>query len=182
MITTSKFGFTKDGREVLAFTIADGDSFVTILNYGGVVQSLVVPAANGEPTDVVLGYNDVASYEGTGGYLGALIGRFGNRIGEGKLTIDGETYTIKENRKNYAPSFIIDGLSNGKHLVEIEAKDMSLDMIKTSGVLSTAGDSSEGNKGGGGCNGSYSVGFAGVAGVVALGAVLTMKRSGKKEI
>ena len=97
MITTSKFGFTKDGREVLAFTIADGDSFVTILSYGGIVQSLVVPAANGEPTDVVLGYNDVASYEETGGYLGALIGRFGNRIGEGKLTIDGETYQLYNN-------------------------------------------------------------------------------------
>ena len=97
MITTKTFGQTSDGREVLAFTLGDGNSHVTVLNYGGIVQSLVVPDKNGKPTDVVLGYPDVAGYENNGGYLGALIGRFGNRIGEGKLSIDGKLYALYNN-------------------------------------------------------------------------------------
>ncbi len=94
MIETKKFGKTADGREVLAFTLRDGESYATVLSYGGILQSLVVPDRNGKPTDVVLGYRDVAGYEQNGGYLGALIGRFGNRIGGGKLTVDGKTYSL----------------------------------------------------------------------------------------
>ncbi len=94
MIETKVFGKTAAGEEVLAFTLHDGARSATILNRGGVIQSIVVPDRAGKPTDVILGYNDVAGYENNGGYLGALIGRFGNRIGEGKLTIDGVTYDL----------------------------------------------------------------------------------------
>ena len=94
MITYKQFGKTADGREVLAFTLEDGGSRAVVLNFGGIVQSIVVPDKNGNPTDVILGYNDVAGYEQNGGYLGALIGRFGNRIGGGKLTIDGKQYQL----------------------------------------------------------------------------------------
>ncbi len=94
MITSRSFGKTKDGREVLAFTFEDGARRATVLNLGGIIQSIVVPDKNGNPTDVILGYNDVAGYEEHGGYLGALIGRFGNRIGEGKLVIDGKEYCL----------------------------------------------------------------------------------------
>ncbi len=102
MITTRVFGRTKDGRKVLAFTIADGRRSVTVLNYGGIIQRLVVPAADGRLTDVVLGYRTVKEYEENGGYLGALIGRFGNRIGEGMLTVDGVRYDLfKNDRGNH---------------------------------------------------------------------------------
>ena len=97
MITQKVFGKTEDGREVLAFTLTDGAAHATVLNYGGIVQSLVVPDKNGKPTDVVLGYNTVTEYENNGGYLGALIGRFGNRIGKGELTIDGKLYKLYDN-------------------------------------------------------------------------------------
>ena len=94
MVSTRIFGKTQDGREVLAFTFTDGPYKATVLNYGGILQSIVVPDRNGAPVDVLLGYNDVAGYENNGGYLGALIGRFGNRIEKGKLVIDGETYQL----------------------------------------------------------------------------------------
>ncbi len=94
MITIKRFGGTEDGREVLAFTLTDGGRQATILNLGGILQSLTVPDKNGAPVDVVLGYPDVAGYETNGGYLGALIGRFGNRIGGGKLTLEGKTYSL----------------------------------------------------------------------------------------
>ncbi len=97
MIKTSVFGTTKEGKEVLAFTISEGRKRVTILNYGGIVQSLVLPAKDGRLTDVICGYKTVKEYEENGGYLGALIGRFGNRIGEGKLTVDGTEYQLYNN-------------------------------------------------------------------------------------
>lgn len=94
MIETKLFGKTKDGKEVLAFTLTDGQSRAVILNYGGTLQSLVVPDRNGNLVDVILGYDDVAGYENNGGFLGALIGRFGNRIDRGRLTIDGKDYAL----------------------------------------------------------------------------------------
>lgn len=94
MITCKSFGKTSDGRQVLAFTLWDGESYATVLNRGGIVQSIAVPDKNGVLTDVVLGYNDMEGYEKNGGYLGALIGRFGNRIGGGKLVIDGKEYAL----------------------------------------------------------------------------------------
>ena len=61
--------------------------------------------------------------------------------GESKIKIDGVTYTIKENRSDYSPSFIIDGLSDGVHVIEIEANDMILDLIKTTGYITNANGS-----------------------------------------
>lgn len=94
MITKRQFGTTADGKKVTAYTLHDGESSMTVLDLGGIVQQILVPDRNGKLTDVILGYRDVAGYENNGGYLGALIGRFGNRIGEGKLTIDGKEYRL----------------------------------------------------------------------------------------
>ena len=94
MITTREFGKTSDGKIVTAYTLHDGARSMTVLDLGGIVQSLLVPDNKGNLVDVILGYNDVASYENYGGYLGALIGRFGNRIGGGKLTIGGKQYQL----------------------------------------------------------------------------------------
>ncbi len=94
MIKTSLFGKTAAGEDVLAFTLQDGRARVTILNLGGIIQSVLFPDINGNLVDVVCGYNDVAGYENNGGYLGALIGRYGNRIGGGRLIIDGKGYQL----------------------------------------------------------------------------------------
>jgi len=94
MITKRQFGTTADGKKVTAYTLQDGENSMTVLDLGGIVQQILVPDRNGKLTDVILGYRDVAGYENNGGYLGALIGRFGNRIEKGKLVIDGETYDL----------------------------------------------------------------------------------------
>lgn len=99
MITTRQFGKTSDGKIVTAYTLHDGKSEMTVLDLGGTVQQILVPDREGKLVDVVLGYNDVESYEKNDGYLGAIIGRFGNRIGKGKLTIDGTTYQLYLNDK-----------------------------------------------------------------------------------
>ena len=94
MIQASVFGKTSDGRTIYSFKIKDGANEATILSLGGIIQSLKIAGQGGKPVDVVLGYNDVASYEQNGGYLGALIGRCGNRIEKGRLVIDGEEYSL----------------------------------------------------------------------------------------
>ena len=89
-----------DGREVYAYTFADGDKSMKVLSLGGIIQSLVLPDKNGRPTDVLLGYEPVKGYLENGGYLCALIGRFGNRIDKGHLEIDGKMYSLYINDKS----------------------------------------------------------------------------------
>lgn len=93
-ITSRIFGQTADGKLVTAYTLNDGTVSATILDYGAIIQSLIVPDKNGLNQDVVLGYDDVAGYENNGGYLGAIIGRFGNRIDKGRFTLDGKEYQL----------------------------------------------------------------------------------------
>ena len=73
-------------------------------NYGQRLVSLMVPDKNGKMEDIVLGYSSLDQYqEGNGGYFGATIGRYGNRIAKGKFKIDGVTYELAQN-------------NNGNHL------------------------------------------------------------------
>ena len=101
MITEKGFGKTQNGEEVLSFTFEDGARSATVLNLGGIIQSVIVPDRKGVPTDVILGYNDVKGYQSNGGFLGALIGRFGNRIGEGKMTVEGKAYQLYCNDRGH---------------------------------------------------------------------------------
>lgn len=96
-IEKSVYGQLPDGRTVSAFTFVDGENQAVILDYGGVIQSLSVPDRNGVATDVLLGYDGIDGYLNNGGYLSALIGRFGNRIDKGSLTIDGVSYDLYKN-------------------------------------------------------------------------------------
>ena len=65
------------------------------------------------------------------------------------ITIDGVAYTIKEKKDTTSPSFIIDGLEDGKHLVEIDANDFNLNMVKTTGLISIDGNTDSDNTGNG---------------------------------
>lgn len=89
----SAFG-TFDGKQVKLYTITAGDMTAEIITYGGVLRSLIVPDKNGKPTDVCLGYDTVEEYATNEGYIGALIGRVGNRIGEGKFMLNGKEYNV----------------------------------------------------------------------------------------
>lgn len=133
MIYQNIFGVTKDGREVLAYTLEDGASRAVVLTLGGILQSLVVPDRDGNPTDVVLGYNDVAGYENNGGYLGALIGRFGNRIGEGKLVIDGKEYQLYLNDRGNHLHGGKDGFNKKIWADKVEGDELVLSIVSPDG-------------------------------------------------
>lgn len=70
---------------------------MTVTNFGGRVVSLMVPDKNGNPVDVVLGYDSLSQYLTDGSFQGALIGRYGNRIAKGKFTLEGKEYTLAQN-------------------------------------------------------------------------------------
>jgi len=100
MIKTSVFGTLDDGREVVAYTMTNkAGASVTILNYGGIVQSLNIPDRNGKIDDIVCGYDDIKGYLVSAGYQGALIGRYGNRIADGRFTLNGVEYILAKNER-----------------------------------------------------------------------------------
>jgi aldose 1-epimerase len=90
-ILAQDWGTTQKGDKVQLFTLTGKGGLVAkITNFGGVVVDLIVPDRHGKPTDVVLGYDDLASYE-KGGIYSALIGPYANRLSL-KFPIDGKMY------------------------------------------------------------------------------------------
>jgi len=97
-ISQTPFGNTADGTPVAIYTLRNSKGMeARIMTYGGIVQSLKVPDKNGKLGDVVLGYDDLDGYLKATPYFGALIGRYGNRIGGAKFTLEGKTYTLATN-------------------------------------------------------------------------------------
>ena len=100
-ILSKEFGKTKEGRKITAFTFRNGSGMsTTILDFGGTIQSIVIPDRKGVPTDVVLGYDDIASYENGTCYYGAIVGRYANRIGGGRFVLDGKEYLLEKNEEH----------------------------------------------------------------------------------
>lgn len=92
------WGKTADGAEVHLYTLASGNLEVRIANYGAHLVSVHAPDRSGRVQDVVLGFSDLAGYlQKPNGYLGAVVGRYGNRIGKGQFSIDGNSYTVPAN-------------------------------------------------------------------------------------
>ncbi|HXR49232.1 MAG TPA: aldose epimerase family protein [Candidatus Limnocylindrales bacterium] len=103
IITEAPFGTTPDGTPVQIYTLRNSNGAeARIMTYGGVVQKLTMPDKNGKFADIVLGFDNLDGYVNPGyvkacPYFGALIGRYGNRIGGGKFTLEGKTYTLATN-------------------------------------------------------------------------------------
>src|SRR5213596_1816644 len=96
--TKKSFGKTPDGQPVDLYVLTNKNgSEVSITNYGGTVVSLKVPDRSGKIADVVLGYDNVEGYAEGKSYFGAIVGRYGNRIGHAQFVLDGKTYTLAKN-------------------------------------------------------------------------------------
>jgi aldose 1-epimerase len=103
-IDKQSFGKTVDGVAVDIYTLSNANGAkVQVITYGARVVSIDVPDRDGKLGDVALGYDDLAGYEKDSAYIGAIVGRYGNRIAKGRFTLDGATYTLAQN-------------NNGNHL------------------------------------------------------------------
>jgi aldose 1-epimerase len=87
-----------DGQPVQLYTLTNAKGMkVQITNYGAIVTSLTAPDKNGKMGDIVMGYDNLQDYVKNSPYFGAIVGRYGNRIGKGKFTIDGKEYSVTVN-------------------------------------------------------------------------------------
>ncbi|MDO4582750.1 MAG: aldose epimerase family protein [Planctomycetia bacterium] len=99
-ITVKTWGKLPSGEEVKLYTLTNNLGMqVTISNYGGLITSLCVPDKEGKMEDVILGFDTLEEYMEKSPYFGAVVGRYGNRIGGGTFTIDGTAYQVTKNEK-----------------------------------------------------------------------------------
>ncbi len=98
MIEKTLFGKLSDGREVYKYLLKnDAGMRAEIINYGAIVTNLYVKDRKGVLADVVLGYDSLQGYVDGKSYFGAIVGRYGNRIGKGKFSLEGKDYRLAVN-------------------------------------------------------------------------------------
>ena len=96
---TRDFGMGKNGEAATLYTFENKNGMVMeVTDFGATLYALIVPDKDGNPCDVVLGYDDPQGYMGPSGTgFGATIGRNGNRIANASFTLNGKTYELDKN-------------------------------------------------------------------------------------
>ena len=89
---------THEGRPINLYTLTNSHGIeIQAMNYGGIIVSMRVPDRKGQFADIVLGHDTLDGYIPNPPYLGAIVGRYANRIANGTFTLDGKTYTLPKN-------------------------------------------------------------------------------------
>ena len=97
-INVKPFGETSEGQQVRLYTLRNANGLIAdVMTYGAIVVTLKTPDRNGKMGDIVLGYDNLQDYIRNSPYFGAIVGRYGNRIGQGKFTLDGVEYKLAVN-------------------------------------------------------------------------------------
>lgn len=97
-LARTPFGTLPDGRTVERFTLTNArGTTLAVLSLGGILQALHVAGGDGARADVLLGYDTLDGYLADRRFLGALIGRYANRIGQARFTLDGATHVLPAN-------------------------------------------------------------------------------------
>lgn len=88
----------RDGRPVILYTLKNSHGLeVRAMNYGGIIQAIRVPDRKGNFADIVLGHDTAEGYMPNPPYIGAIVGRYANRIANGTFTLDGKAYSLPKN-------------------------------------------------------------------------------------
>ena len=103
MITTKPFGQLPSGQAVTQYTMTNSSgASVSLIDYGGIVTSIIVPDKDGNMADVALGFDNLEAYLADHGCMGDTVGRYGNRITAGRFTLEGVEYQLAcNNGKNH---------------------------------------------------------------------------------
>lgn len=91
------FGTAPDGTPVTLFSLSAGGVELRVMSYGGIITELRTPDRNDRPGNVVLGHDALEPYLGSSPYLGAIVGRYANRIAHGCFALDGARYQLATN-------------------------------------------------------------------------------------
>ncbi|MDN2704032.1 galactose mutarotase [Janthinobacterium sp. SUN100] len=123
-VTQAPFGILPGGQHVSVFTLTNRQGMqVKVLDFGAIISEVHVPDRDGTLADVVLGFERLEPYLANGAFLGAVIGRFGNRIAEGRFSLDGKDYQLAVNN---APNHLHGG-NQGFHQVMWQAEPFTRD-------------------------------------------------------
>src|SRR6185295_4758870 len=107
-VTQASFGRLPDGTDVGLFTLSNARGLeVRAIEYGAILVSVRAPDRRGQLDDVVLGCDDLEGYLTRSRYFGAVVGRYGNRIANGRFTLDGRTFQLATNN---APNHLHGGV------------------------------------------------------------------------
>lgn len=141
MITQKSFGRLTDGREVTLFTLTNSHgTTANIINFGAIVTHLFIKDKEGRMEDVVLGYDSIEGYENDSFYLGAIVGRFGNRIARGQFELNGRKYQLTVNDgANH-----LHGGRNGFHKILWDAEPVETPAGSALALSHTSPDGEEG--------------------------------------
>ena len=91
------FGNLKNGENIYKYLLANGSCEIEVISYGGIITSIKVPDKNNNLIDVVLGFETLDPYLKDHPYFGAIVGRYANRIDNGKFTINNIDYNLPIN-------------------------------------------------------------------------------------
>jgi len=99
-LVESLYGKMPDGRDVRLYTLTNASGMeAKVTEYGAILVSLKVPDKDGKLADVTHGYNTLEGWLGNSSYFGATVGRYANRIANGKFTLDGKDYSLLTNNE-----------------------------------------------------------------------------------
>ena len=102
-VETAEYGKTSDGQQVNLYTLKNANNMsVKLINFGARVIEISVPDKFGKFDNIVLNLPNLAAYEADKNYLGPIVGRFGNRLGDAEFKIDGQTYKVPANENENA--------------------------------------------------------------------------------
>jgi aldose 1-epimerase len=96
-ISKKTFGVLASGKKVQIYTLKAGGLTLSVSALGATWTSLLVPSRNNRIDDVLLGFSTLSGYVTPKNQVGATIGRFGNRIGGARFTLNGQTYDLYKN-------------------------------------------------------------------------------------
>ncbi|MBI3960903.1 MAG: galactose mutarotase [Chloroflexi bacterium] len=92
------YGVTGDGQPVILYTLSNNSGVtVEVMNYGGIIRAIHVPDRAGNRADIALGFDTLEPYLGRHPFFGALVGRFANRIGQARFSLDGAAIQLAQN-------------------------------------------------------------------------------------
>ncbi|MFL6025642.1 MAG: galactose-1-epimerase, partial [Friedmanniella sp.] len=115
------FGALPDGREVERFVLRSGEVEAAVLTHGAVLQSVRAPDAAGSAGEIALGYDDLDGYLADTTYVGAVVGRYANRIANGRFRLDGVEHVLPRNNGDAC----LHGGPEGFHAKVWEAREVA---------------------------------------------------------
>lgn len=126
-IDPARFDSIVDNKPVKLYTLKNAEGMeVAVTNYGGRIVSIMAKDKNGAFRDVVLGFDNLEQYINVeGNNFGAAIGRYGNRINKGKITVAGKDYQLTQNNYGHC----LHGGNNGYHTNVFDVKEVTENKI-----------------------------------------------------